>query len=143
MQINEKCHFQRLRTFIFDLKVASKRFSKRLLMTSFRFKGFFWIHYLAFPENGFNFVTQKFERKWKMSCLNPRNIRFLPQVSFKTIFQNFSHDQLWSWEMKMVLKLPKDEKQTFCGFKYDIFHWFANAWVMKLKQFFRKLNMFH
>ena len=32
----------------FDLKVASKR-----------------THYLAFPENGFNLVTQKFERKQK------------------------------------------------------------------------------
>ena len=101
LQNSEKGHFQTLRTFVFDLKVASKR-----------------THYLVFPENDFNLVTQKFERKWKMLLLNPRNICFSPQGNFKTIFQNSSHDQLWIWKwfwscLKVKHEFSEDSDMTF------------------------------
>ena len=60
----EKCPFQTLRTFVFALKVASKPFSKKLHMTTFLFK-LFWTLCLTFPENAFEFVTQKFAKKLK------------------------------------------------------------------------------
>ena len=35
LQKTEKCHSQTLRTLVFDFKVASKRFSKKIPMTNF------------------------------------------------------------------------------------------------------------
>ena len=77
--------FQILRTFVFDLKVASEPFSNKLLMTDFEFK-WFWRLSLAFPENVFNFVTQKLAKNWKILFSNTQNIRFWAQSSLKTIF---------------------------------------------------------
>lgn len=31
---------------------------------------------LTFPENGFNFITQKFEKKCKMTLSNAQNVGF-------------------------------------------------------------------
>ena len=42
--------------------------------------------YLTFPENDFNFVTQKFAKNWKMPFSNTQNIGFWAQGSFRTIF---------------------------------------------------------
>ena len=53
--------FQTLKTFVFELKVASKPFSKRLPITKSCFKKFALL-YLTFPENGFNFVNQIFAK---------------------------------------------------------------------------------
>ena len=50
----KKCHFQTLRTLIFEIIVASKPFSKIFSMRNFKFKLCF-----SFPENYFNFVTQE------------------------------------------------------------------------------------
>ena len=50
-----------LKTFVFELKVASKSFPKRLPMTKFRFKQFSTLG-LTFPENDFNLVTQIIEK---------------------------------------------------------------------------------
>ena len=85
LQKGEKCHFQTIRTFVFDLDVASKPFSKLLRTAQFKFKPssrFFKPFFkilpttnfkfkpfsrlcLAFPNNGFNFVNQKFAKKKK------------------------------------------------------------------------------
>ena len=67
----EKCNFQRFRTFVFDLKVASKPFSKMLPITNFRFKRVCF----AFPDNCFNFVTQKLAKNGKLieSRISDRN----------------------------------------------------------------------
>ena len=35
-------------------------------------------HYLTFPQNSFNFFTQKFEKKWKILFPNAQNICFWP-----------------------------------------------------------------
>ena len=51
---NEKCKFQTLEKFFFDLKVASKPFLKKLSRTNFAFKKFGRLC-LTFPENSFNF----------------------------------------------------------------------------------------
>ena len=40
LQKSKKCHLLRLRSFVFDLKVAWKSFSKMRAMTSFVFKQF-------------------------------------------------------------------------------------------------------
>ena len=85
LQKTEKCYFQRFRTFKFDLKFDLKFDPKLLPMTKFWFKQFLKLH-LPFQENGFNFVTQKIAKNWKMSFLNVQNIRFWPQGSVKTIF---------------------------------------------------------
>ena len=61
MQKSEKCPFQRLIKFVFEIKVASKPFPKKLAMTKFWFKQFL-ILFLTFPENGFYFVTQKLQK---------------------------------------------------------------------------------
>ena len=53
---NEKCSFQRLRTYVFEFKVAWKLFSKTVRMTKFWFKQFL-MFCLTFPQNGFNFDT--------------------------------------------------------------------------------------
>ena len=64
LQKTEKYSFQTLRTFVFELKVASKPFSKKTN---------------SFPENDFNFVNQKFAknrkllRKWFWSFLELKN----------------------------------------------------------------------
>ena len=50
--------------------------------------------FLTFPGNGFNFVTQKFAKIWKMPFSKAQNVRALPGC-FETIFWNAYHDQLW------------------------------------------------
>ena len=56
LQNPENFPFQTLRTFVFDLKVTSKPFYKKLPMANFEFNSPSSLC-LAFPENGFNFVT--------------------------------------------------------------------------------------
>ena len=51
-----------LRTFVFDLRVMSKPFSEKLPATIIEFKSSRRL-ILTFPENGFNFLTQKFAKK--------------------------------------------------------------------------------
>ena len=82
---SEKCSFQTLRTFVFELRIALKIFSKKLPMTKFLFK-YFSALCLIFTQNVFYFATQKFEKKWKLPFSNLWNIRFSAQGSLKTIF---------------------------------------------------------
>ena len=72
LQKCEKWPFQTLRTFIFEVKVASKKFSKKFPMARFWFKQL-WTLCLAFPENGFTFITQKFAKNWKMPFSSAQN----------------------------------------------------------------------
>ena len=51
-----------LRTFVFDLRVMSKPFSEKLPATIIEFKSSRRLIF-TFPENGFNFLTQKFAKK--------------------------------------------------------------------------------
>ena len=60
----EKWYFQKLRTFVFHLTVASKVFVKTDLMTNFWVKQS-WRFCLAFSWNGFNFVSAKIYKKVK------------------------------------------------------------------------------
>ena len=57
LQKGEKCHFQTIRTFVFDLDVASKPFSKLLRTAQFKFKpsSRFLNHFLKyFPRQTLN-----------------------------------------------------------------------------------------
>ena len=93
-QKTEKCLFQTLTTFFFEPKVASKPFSKKLTTSKLWFKEI-WTLCVTFPSNGFNFVTQKIAKTWKMLFSNGHNIRFWAQGSFKTIFLDTCYDQIW------------------------------------------------
>ena len=77
--------FETLRTFVLELKLASKPFSNKLPMTKFWLK-YFWTLYHISPENGFNFVGQEFAKIWKMPFSKAQNISTWAQGSFKTIF---------------------------------------------------------
>ena len=80
-----KLHFQILRAFVFDFKVASKPISKIFPLSNLKMKPF-WRIWFAFLENGFNFVTQKSaEKKRKISHLNPQTIAFHLQVASKPL----------------------------------------------------------
>ena len=85
LQKTEKCSIQTLTTFVFEPKVTSKPFSKKLPVNEFWFKEI-WTLCLTFPEKDFNFVTQKYTKTWKMLFSNAQNIHFWAQSSFKTIF---------------------------------------------------------
>ena len=85
LQKAEKCCIQTLTTFIFELKVASKSFSKKLPVNEFWFKQI-WTLCLTFPETDFNFATEKYAKSWKMLFSNAENICFWAQSSFETIF---------------------------------------------------------
>ena len=50
-----------LRTFVFELKVASKSISKKFPMTKFWLKSFS-MFCRTFPRNGLNFVTQRLQK---------------------------------------------------------------------------------
>ena len=63
-------HFQTLRTFVFDFKVASKSISKILSLANFKMKPF-WRLRFAFLENGFNFVPQNCTKKVKNITFEP------------------------------------------------------------------------
>ena len=125
LQETGKCPFQTLKIFVFEIKVVSKSFSKKLPRTKFEFK-LFWRLCLPFPENSLNFVTQKLEKNWKIPFSNAQNIRFWAQGSFKTIFlrsfqwPNFDLNRCWcfvSLSQKMVstlsLKNCKNLKISF------------------------------
>ena len=79
----EKCALQTFRTFVFELKVAPKPFSKNVLMPKLnRFEHFTSLSRKTVSTSSF----QKFAKSWKMPFSNAQNIRFWAQGSFKTIF---------------------------------------------------------
>ena len=92
----------------------------------------------TFPENGFDFVTQKFTKNWKMLFSNPQNIRVLPG-SFETIFWNAYYDQLWI--QRLLNALPYFHKKRFWLFevkmlkklKFLIFQRFSSTSDFDLK----------
>ena len=92
MQKTEKWPFRTLRAFVGKLKVASKAFSKKLSMTKFWFNQVI-MFCLPFPENGFNFLNQKYAKNWKVFS-NAQKIRFRAGGSFKTIFKEACYDQI-------------------------------------------------
>ena len=72
LQKTEECPFQMLRTFVFELKVASKPFSEMLNLTNFGFKTLC----LAFTVSGFNFLVQKFAKNWILLFSKAQNLCF-------------------------------------------------------------------
>ena len=67
--------FQKFKTFVFDLKVASRPFSKNISNTKFLFKQFSTF-FLTLPVTGFNFFVQKFVKKQKTQFSKIRNLCF-------------------------------------------------------------------
>ena len=64
---SQQCHFKPRKISIFVLKVAWNPFSRMLLIIKIWFEQFLTFC-LIFSENGFNFVTQNFQ-KTKKSCV--------------------------------------------------------------------------
>ena len=81
LQKSQNGYFKTLRTFIFDLKIASADFSEVFSTTKFQFGSFF----LVFPKYSSNLVTQKCIILPKIIFSNAQNIRFWLQESFKSI----------------------------------------------------------
>ena len=88
LQKIEKCYFQTLRKFVFQLNVATKSFSMKLLMTIFWFKQFMKFC-LTFLENGFNFVTQKFKKTENFPFQILRTLVFDLKVAWKPFSKTF------------------------------------------------------
>ena len=80
-----KVLFQTIRRLVSGLNVASTLLSKMLALNNFGFKKLSRL-FLAFQENGFNFVTQIYAKNWKKSFSDVQNIHVYSQGSFKTIF---------------------------------------------------------
>ena len=93
-QINEKCNLQTLRTFIYDLKIALKQFSKNLPIIKFWYKKFL-VLFLAFPENVSNFVTQKSQKKKKKKKKMKER---------KISFSKVHNIRFWVFEVKVASK---------------------------------------
>ena len=89
LQKTEKYTFQTLRTFIFEFQIAWESLSKRLPMINFWFK-YFSTLCLTFPENGFEFVTQKFGNHCPFQT--PRRFVYELKVSSNQFLRCF----LWS-----------------------------------------------
>ena len=85
LQKTVKCPFQRLTTFVFEVKVASNTFSKKLLMSNFLFK-YIWALCLTFPGNGLTLVTEKFVKIWKTKLSTTHNFSFWAKGTLETIF---------------------------------------------------------
>ena len=88
LQKTRKCT---LRTFVFDLKVASKPFFKKLSMTRFGFKQFL-MFCLTFPGNGCNFVNQNIAKNLKSAIFKRPQYWFL---SSKKVKNHFLRKFLW------------------------------------------------
>ena len=58
----EKCHFGMLKTFVFDLEVASKPFSKMPAITNLDFNSFNFRLCVVFPENSFIFSLKNLKK---------------------------------------------------------------------------------
>ena len=92
----------------------------------------------TFPENGFDFVTQKFTKNCKMLFSNSQNIKVLPG-SLETIFWNAYYDQLWI--QRLLNALPYFHKKRFRLFevkmlkklKFLIFQRFSSTSDFDLK----------
>ena len=56
LQKTKECHFEPLKTFAFDLKVASKLFSKMFSMSDFEFTQFCMYALPCFPQKHFELV---------------------------------------------------------------------------------------
>ena len=100
-QKNWKMPISRFRTFVFQINVASKPFSKKLATIKFSLKQFSTLS-LTFPENGFNFVTQKFAKNWKVSFSKFRTFVFELKVASKPFSKRLSLNNLWftrSWKL--------------------------------------------
>ena len=83
LQKSKQCYSQILSTFVFELSLASKQFSKMLPMTNFEFK-WSWRLCIAFPESGFNFVTQTLAKKTrKCPCQRLATLAFELKVAPK------------------------------------------------------------
>ena len=86
LQKIKTCQVQMFRIFVFDLKIASKPFCRKLHMTKYWFKRFLTFC-LVFPENGFNFFTQKVTKQiGKVSFSKVYKICFSSKGRFKIIF---------------------------------------------------------
>ena len=99
LQKSEKCHFKRLKTFVFFFKVASKPFCKMLHMPKFGFK-----------QLRFQFRYSKFSKKLKNTIFKVSEHMFLAS---RKLQNNFLKSFLW-------LNLYSNSFQCFASFSQKI-----------------------
>ena len=61
----------------------------------------------TFPGNSGNDDDKQLTKKEKMAFLKVQSIHFLPQSSFKTLFEDVCHDGLLIWATEGFLLLSK------------------------------------
>ena len=118
---SERRSFQADKTFVLELKVPPKPFSKKLLFSKFWFKQF-WTLCFTFPESDFNLVMQKLAKNCKMPFPRAHNICFWGQGSFKDIFYEGFYDQIF---IQIVLNALTDFPRKWFHFRH---------WKIKKKQ---------
>ena len=122
LQKYEKHHFQKLRTFVLNFKVASKPFSKMLPMTNLGFK-WFWRLLLTSLENDFNFLTQKLAKNWKMPFQRFGTFVFDLKVASRPFSKNISNTKF----------LFKQFSTFFLTLPVTSFNFFVQKFVKKTK----------
>ena len=126
-QKTEKWPVQTLTKSTFELKVASKPFAKKIPITKLRLK-YFWTLCVTFPQNGFNFVTQKLAKNWKILFLKRSQHSFLRSGQLQNyllksfLWPNFdlnSLEHFASFSQKMIStsSLKNSQKTEKCSFK--------------------------
>ena len=120
VQKNWKRNFSNAKNIhFFYLKVATKPFSNKLHMTKFYFK-YYWTLCFIFPENGFNFVTQKFAKNWKNAIFKHSDIRFLVQGSYKNTLSHFPLKRFQLCHSKICKNTEKCPFQTLRTFVFEL-----------------------
>ena len=66
---------------------------------------------LTLAENGFNFVTQKLAKNWRILFSNAHKIHFWAQDNFKIIFLEASYEKIFI--IKVLNPLPHLSKKWF------------------------------
>ena len=107
LQKLQKGSFQMLRTFVFELKVASRTSSKKLPMSKLEFKHS-WMLCRTFRESCFNFDTEKLAKIWKILISTAHNIGSLTQACFKTVFWECPYAQILIYiDFNTLSQFPK------------------------------------
>ena len=133
---NWKETFQTLTTFVLEIQVAAKPFYEKIPMTNIRFK-WFWTLCLIFPENAFNFVTEKFAKKLKNDLFKRSDHSFfssrylkkhllrsfsLPNFNLKCFepFASLSQKIVSTLPLKNLQKIEKCSIETLTTFIFEL-----------------------
>ena len=93
-QKTKYCYFQTPTIIVLEFKEAPKAFSKKVPLTKFWFKQFFMFS-LTFPENAFNFVTQKLQKTENFPFQMAKTFVFDLKVASKPFSKKLPITDFW------------------------------------------------